>query len=130
MTHSDKVRILLDYAKEKKISRYTLAPPLFRVLWRMGINVPPPVFLGFFKNVLLLGTLFGLSMYLIFRFVLPSFWHYFNIQMFNQMTPVVMAYSFRAALLGGMFFGVFMGMIYKIYQVRLKLPKWSEYPQA
>lgn len=47
MTHDEKVAFLLDDLARKGIGRYTVAPPIYRLLWRLGIEVKPPLFASF-----------------------------------------------------------------------------------
>jgi hypothetical protein len=58
-THRRKVERLVEEAGRQGMSLHTVAPPLFRLLWALGLEVPPPLFLGFRKLTLLIGTGFG-----------------------------------------------------------------------
>src|SRR5437899_11879060 len=60
MTHQEKVDHLIAELGEEGMSPYTVAPPLFRLLWALGLRVPPPLFLGFFTIALFAGFFFGL----------------------------------------------------------------------
>lgn len=49
------------------MSRMMYAPPLFRLFWRLGIRLPPPLFLGLFGSLMVNAlavflTVFGFSM--------------------------------------------------------------------
>lgn len=46
---------------EKGMWRSNYAPPLHRLLWKLGVNMPPPPFTSFWTNVLLFGSSFGLT---------------------------------------------------------------------
>lgn len=50
MTHTEKV---------ERMYRHMAAPPAWRVLWRMGIEAPPPLFMSFLPVALVLGTFFA-----------------------------------------------------------------------
>jgi Family of unknown function (DUF6404) len=64
------------------IGRYTTAPPLYRLLWRMGVETPPPHFASLGSIALLMGLFFGMSWGLVSGFwfgartmcQLPSRW--------------------------------------------------------
>lgn len=40
--------------------RSSYAPPLLQILWRMGVQVQPPHFMGFWRTLVLAGSWFGL----------------------------------------------------------------------
>lgn len=88
------------------------APPIFHVLWRMTINVPPPHFIGFASVMISMGTFFGGVMAL---FMWPTLW-------------TQMGLSFSAALihaaLTGLAFGLAMASYYAYGRRRHQLPSW------
>ena len=43
----------------KKMWRSNYAPPLLRILWRLGIRLPPLPFMPFWQVTLLMGGLMG-----------------------------------------------------------------------
>jgi Family of unknown function (DUF6404) len=53
LDHKGKVAFLLKDFEQRGISRYTTAPPL---LWRLGIEVPPPHFASFNSIAQLVGV--------------------------------------------------------------------------
>src|SRR5262245_37698219 len=59
MTHRQKVERLVQELRQQGVSPYTTAPPLFRLLWALGVPVPPPFFIGFLPLTLLMGVPFG-----------------------------------------------------------------------
>src|SRR5438093_3044568 len=60
LTHRQKVDRLITDLHKQGVSSYTVAPPLFRLLWALGFHVPPPFFLGFLTLTLLMGAFFGI----------------------------------------------------------------------
>ena len=54
---------------------YTVAPPFFRLLWALGLDVPPPLFLGFLTLMLLMGTFFGIFWGAFMWLLLWHAWH-------------------------------------------------------
>ena len=56
MTHREKIDHLLDEMARRGVGKYIVAPPLYRLLWRVGLEVPPPLFQGFFSLFLVWGT--------------------------------------------------------------------------
>src|SRR4051812_10526784 len=61
MDHQAKVAHLLEDLKQRGISEYTTAPPFYRLLWRMGLETPPPHFASFGSIALTLGVFFGVG---------------------------------------------------------------------
>lgn len=61
MTPPSKLDSYKQHMAAAGVSRFAAFPPLWRILWRTGIRIPPPVFLGFVLNALIFGGFFGLS---------------------------------------------------------------------
>ncbi|WP_440029964.1 DUF6404 family protein [Chromobacterium amazonense] len=97
------------------ISPSNYAPPLFRLLWRLGSNVPPPHLLPFWQATLVLGALFG-----------PA-WTAL-IFVFNHMlalpVPGILA-LLALALLMGCLFGLSMAAYYAYGRRKHHLPTWD-----
>lgn len=58
MDAREKIEAALAHLKERGVKPMTAAPPVWRLFWRLGVDVPPPHFLGFGPHTLLLGLLF------------------------------------------------------------------------
>jgi hypothetical protein len=59
MTHSRKIEASKQLMAAKGISKSTAAPPLWELLWSFGINLPPPLYMGFIPLFLFTGSFFG-----------------------------------------------------------------------
>jgi hypothetical protein len=59
MPHLQKVDHLIQELDHQGVSSTMAAPPLFRLLWALGLEVPPPLFLGLLQYALVLGIPFG-----------------------------------------------------------------------
>ena len=92
------------------------APPFWRLLWKLGVPLPPPLFLGFVPLLVLCGSFFavfwGLVMYLVS-------WR-------AQGTPLPT--MLLSVLLAGGLFGLVMAMVFRRHARRLQLPAWRDYP--
>jgi hypothetical protein len=44
----------------KGIAMSTAAPPLWKLMWSLGINLPPPLYMGFIPLFLFAGSFFGI----------------------------------------------------------------------
>jgi hypothetical protein len=45
---------------DKGIASSTSSPPLWQLLWSIGINLPPPLYMRFLSLALFSGTVFGI----------------------------------------------------------------------
>lgn len=116
MTHDEKINYLLKDLGQRGVGKYTVAPPAFRLLWRMGIEVPPPHFAGFWSLALGMGTFFGV-LWGIFMWLL--FWRAQDLS-----AGAVVGFS----ALAGLVFGLIMAGYYRWHRRRLALPRWEDYP--
>lgn len=93
--------------------RSSYAPPLLLILWRMGLHVRPPHFMGFWRALVLAGSWFGLAWGL---FMWLTVWR-------HQHTDG------RTALAGavgaGLFFGLSMAAYYAHGRRKYRLPSWE-----
>jgi hypothetical protein len=96
---------------------HAAAPPHYRLLWAMGLHVPPMLFQGFpgifLVHALFFGPIMGAMGWLFERHGSPL---------------EVAAY---AAVVGGVGVGLFAAVIYRFQAWRLGLPRWADYnPRA
>jgi len=97
----------LEILAATRISRLSYAPPLYRLLWRCGVEVRPPHFSGFGQNLVTQSCLFGL--------LFGSFaWS----RSFRGMSPAT-------AALSALGYGLFMATYYAVERRWQSLPDWS-----
>jgi hypothetical protein len=118
MTHRQKVERLIADLRKQGVSPYTVAPPLFRLLWALGLEVPPPFFLGFITLTLLMGAFFGILWGALMWLLQWEAWH----------MPLELAVM--ASAVAGLLFGPSMAGYYRWKAARLRLPPWESYPGA
>ncbi|MGH8025555.1 MAG: DUF6404 family protein, partial [Pseudoxanthomonas sp.] len=82
--------------ESKGIGRSAYSPPLFRLLWKLGIQAPPPHMAGFASNALLMGGFFGL------------FWGLFMWLLLWGRQGMSVIIAAVAALVAGLLFGLAM----------------------
>ncbi len=113
MTFQAKLDAALQVLAGTGMWRSNYAPPVYRLLWRAGVPIPPPPFAGFAVNFLFQGAWFGVLWG-------ASMWF---ISWRHQSMSVTGA--ILAAGLSGALFGATMAA-YWVYKARkLKLPSWA-----
>ena len=116
MDHQAKIAHLLEEFKQRGIGQYTTAPPLYRLLWRIGIEAPPPHFASFGSIALLMGLFFGVFWGLVMWFTI---WR-------EDDMPIALALTTSA--IAGLLFGVIMAAYFRWRARKLALPPWQDYP--
>jgi hypothetical protein len=107
---------MFDDLGNRGLTKSTIAPPAFRLAWKLGVQVAPPMFASFVANFLIMGIFFGVAwggmMWLMF-------WQ-------NQ-TRMTGSIALLAAAGAGIMFGLCMATYYRILRSRHKLPDWEDY---
>lgn len=126
MPHRQKVQRLIEELGQQGVGSYTVAPPLFRLLWALGLETPPPFFLGFAKLAALMGITFGALWGVMWGvFMWLSLW--------QGAIPAIVAVSMTilAAVFAGLIFGVVMAWFMRRTAGQLDLPSsWEDYPET
>ena len=60
MTDDRKIETYKELMAAKGIAMSTAAPPLWQLMWSLGINLPPPLYMGFIPLFLFAGSFFGI----------------------------------------------------------------------
>jgi len=97
------------------IWRSSYVPPLLRLLWRLGLDVPPPHFATFWNNVLYNGSLFAVFWGLLMWFI-PWF------REERSLLRVLVLAGFM-----GVFFGLWMAAYYARGRRKYNLPSWKDF---
>lgn len=122
MRHRQKVERLLEEARRHGVGSNTIAPPLFRLFWAMGLHVPPPPFLGFAAAAFLMGTVFAVLFALVSGVLL---W-----LLFWQGVPfgtLVLRMLLMAGIAGPLY-GLWAAWFFRRQAERLGLPRsWKNY---
>jgi hypothetical protein len=117
LNHRQKVKRLLADLHKEGVWPSTVAPPLFKLLWALGWNVPPPLFLGFITLTIFMGTAFGLG---------------FGVAMWLlqwQAGKIPVGVAIIGSALGGLLFGLIMAVYMRRKAASLGLPRsWDDYP--
>lgn len=114
-SHRQKVDRLIRDMRDRGISEYDAAPPIYRLLWKIGIKVRPPYFQPFFTIFLFQGLGFGLVFGGLMWLVL---W---------RASGIPAGIAIIAALVAGLAFGLSMAFHFKQQARKLNLPSWRRY---
>lgn len=116
MTHREKLAYMMNDLSRRGLKKNSFAPPLYRLLWRLGIPATPPHFAHPFANASFMATwfatFFGLFMWLCFWG--PA----------GDSTKHALVVSIAA----GIVFGVALATYYASQARKYSLPKWKDYP--
>ncbi|MEK0266565.1 DUF6404 family protein [Stenotrophomonas rhizophila] len=110
------VRHALQAMADANVPAGMRAPPLHRLLWRMGLRVPPPLLASFSTNLLLMGGLFGLLWSVLWQALM---WLLF------ELGPFPLAITVGSAVMAGLLFGVMMALLMRYQRRRYQLPAWK-----
>lgn len=114
MTFDEKKQRAIALMEEKKMWRSNYAPPFMRLLWKLGVQIPPPPFMPFWLNMLcfggFFGTIWGLFMWL-------TTWA-------DRGYSVLVA--LQSSVLAGVVFGFFMALYHYWRKWVNKLPDWND----
>ncbi|WP_374603102.1 DUF6404 family protein [Arenimonas sp.] len=115
MDHYEKVDAMQRHLVPLGLSPYTLAPPAWRLMWKAGLQTPPPLFLGFLPLALGMGLFFAIGWGLMMWVLM--WWR----------EGMTIAATVAVALLAGVVFGVVMAGYYRHHAKKHRLPTWSTY---
>jgi hypothetical protein len=121
MSHRQKVDHLIAKLGQKGVGFYTVAPPIFRLLWVLGLEVPPSFFLGSRQLALVMGTTFGV-LFGLFWGVVIWLWQW------QREIPAGVAVQITvcAAVFAGLLFGLVMARTYRGKAAQLVFSSSSE----
>jgi hypothetical protein len=108
VTHREKLDRLLPELEARGVGQYTIAPPVFRLFWSIGLEIAPPLFMGFLPLAFLLGLMWGITMSIIMSLIAGR----------HAMLPFA---------IGGVPFGLITAAYFRWKARTLKLPEWNDY---
>ena len=114
MTFQARLEIALQLLEATGMWRSNYAPPVYRLLWRSGVPIPPLPFAGFAVNFLFQGTWFG------------TFWGALMWFLFWRHQSMSVAGAILAAGFGGAVFGGVIAAYWAYKARKLRLPAWSD----
>ncbi|MDF7809069.1 DUF6404 family protein [Pontiellaceae bacterium B12219] len=117
MNFKDKIESLEKFLIESGEKKGLASPPLFRLFWKLGSNIPPPLFLSFKMNALCFGGPFSVIMGFIYFSMLGFRSEYHD--------PLI---DIAAAIVTGFVFGWAMAWTIEKKKQKLKLGRWDQFP--
>jgi hypothetical protein len=118
LTHQEKVAYMLRDPALREIPRGRLAPPHFRLLWLLGLKIPPPLFLRADVQLLLMVLLMFIPWLLLV----------FGVATVLCGWSFILYIAAAAGLLSGYRVAVKVTNDNRSKAVKLKLPPWDRYP--
>lgn len=95
--------------------RSNYAPPLYNLLWKLGLKLPPPHFASFATNFVFDGLFFGFTWGLLMWFAM---W------LHQGMSP---ERAVVQAIFAGLFFGIGMASYYRYDARKHRIPLWKDF---
>lgn len=118
MTHREKVACFEQLLRDRGYWISSAIPPVTRLLWRLGIEAPPPYFLSFGAAVLLAGVPFAF------------FWGAIMWLIKWQFSYLPLVQFIPVAAFAGLLFGFSMAVVWRRCADNLRLKSWSQFPDG
>lgn len=115
------VRRALQAMADAKVPAGMRAPPMHRLLWRMGLRVPPPLLASFSTNLFVMGGVFGLLWGVLWRALMG---------LVLDLGSLTLGISIGGAVMAGLLFGVVMALLMRYQRRRYGLPAWKTLRQG
>ena len=116
MNHHQKIEAMRAHLAAEGLKEGEYAPPVYRLLWKYGVEATPPLFASFRSIAFYQGTFFGVFWGLM---MLLLSWRR------GQPWPIWLA--ILLSLFAGALFGCLMAYVMRRKAEKLGLPLWSEY---
>ena len=114
MAYPPKVNAAIAQLVEAGIPQRAATPMLHRLLWNMGLVVPPPQLAPFSVNFLLLSAFFAIAWGLVM---------WFGVWSSRGMSPI---YALKTSVFAGLAYGLIMALVFRFSAKKFDLPAWSE----
>ncbi len=110
MKSREYIREYIDALKTQGVSPYSAAPPFYRILWRLRINITPPLN----QTPVWYGMLHGLA----FGAFVGMYYHFTGLR-------ITLLWLLLLVFIEGLFFGAIAARINKKKAKNLTLPDWD-----
>ena len=116
MNHAEKLQRMFEELTRRGVGAWTCAPPIYRLLWGVGIPIPPPHLSTFWFLFAFQGT----CMALIGSMLTGAVFRALSV-------PLPHWLLLRYVVFVGGFYGLFMAGYYRRQARKLRLPLWEDY---
>lgn len=113
MDYESKLKAAHQELEDKGAWPSNYKPPMYRLLRKLGVQLPPPYYQTFWKNFIFVSVAFTLTWFFAF---------YFIIYRPNPKEIIDVAYE---SVIFGMSFGFIMSAFYLVRRKQLKLTNWQ-----
>jgi len=120
MEFEKKIEIYIQDMTERGWKKWSSSPPLYRLFWKLGWKVPPPIFNSFGKNFVLHGLWFGVFMWFWFLLINLFETKYLNLYIIILLTTV-------SAVVAGLISGALMAWFFRRKNRKLGMGDWENY---
>ncbi len=120
LIHEQKIAYMMKDLGERGLQEGGIAPIIYKVLWRFGINVVPPYFSTFWYLFLMRGVMYGM----LFALISLPLAYIISDGPFRGFSIMSLLSMFVFA---GVVFGLPVSVYYRIKANKLNLPPWSKY---
>jgi hypothetical protein len=110
------VRFALQAMADAKVPAGMRAPPMHRLLWRLGLRVPPPLLASFSSNLFVMGGLFGVLWGVLWRLLMG---------LVLDLGSLTLGITVGSAVMAGLLFGLLMALLMRYQRRRYRLPAWK-----
>lgn len=115
MTFTEKLGAATILLRSKGLRRPLYAPTIVALLWRFGVEIPPPHFAGFAGTFAFAGAAFGGVWGLVMWFAM---WSASGVPAFEAL---------RLVALVGFATGGFVAIYYRVSARRHRVPRWADF---
>ncbi|WP_368758775.1 DUF6404 family protein [Klebsiella oxytoca] len=99
---------------ERRMWKSNYAPPLVRLLWRLGVKIPPLPFMSFWRLFVVMAAPFSIGYGLLM---------YLMVWRAQGMSPL---FACAVSLIAGVLFGLTMALFHLWRRRANKLPDWND----
>jgi len=123
-SYRQRMMAIVEQLHKQGVNRYTSAPPLFRMLWRLGYDVRPPLYQSFWAIALGLGGLYFafMAFFTAIAIMCVAFSPLARGPMTAAFVVHLAARPLGACVASGVFFGMSMAGYFRWKAARVQLP--------
>lgn len=114
MTKKEKIALFLRQMSETRVVKSVYAPLLYRLLWKVGLEVKPPCFQSFFSLCLVFGSYFSIVLLCI------------NLLFFG-LGIIGISFVLIGSFIGAVLSSIGIAVYYRAQARNLNLPSWDNY---